>query len=292
MQLLVQILLGVVITAAIYSFVAVGFSVIFSVARMFHFAHASIYPLAGYVAYSVDRAAGLPAGIAAGVIVAVVAAIACELVIYRPMRRRRANAATLMIASLGLQILLQGVIGSVWGTDTVYIANPFPTDAITLGPLAFTELELVTVVIAIIVVAAALTYLGFSKQGRALLAVAAEPSMAQVVGISESRMRLLAFALGTAISTPAAILVAFRSGLVPDVGNVPLLFAFAAVIVGGIGSVRGTILGLLLLLGASGLAVVELPTYWMQGIAFMILLAFMLWRPRGLLGRAQRSSVV
>jgi branched-chain amino acid transport system permease protein len=206
------------------------------------------------------------------------------------MRRRRAGPATLMVASLGLQILLQGVIGSVWGTEPRYIANPFPSAPVTIGPLSVTVLELFTVGLSAATVLALLSFLAFNKRGRALLAVAEEPQMAQIVGISEQRMRLLAFGLGTLVAGPAAILIGFRSGLAPDMGGIPLLYSFAAVIVGGIGSVRGTILGLLLLLVVSSVAVYNLPTYWSQGIAFIILLGFMLWRPRGLLGRAQRAS--
>lgn len=290
MNLLLQLLVAGLITTAVYAFVAVGFSVIFSVSRLFHFAHASIYPLAAYVCFSVAQTAGLGTGIAAGIAAAVLAALAVEFIVYRRMRRRQANPATLMMASLGIQILLQGVMGSVWGTEPLYIRDPLPRAPIVLGPIAFTRLELAMVLLAAAAVAAVLVFATATKPGRALLAVAEEPTMAQIVGISETRMRLLAFALGTAVSTPAAILVGMRSGLTPDMGAVPLLFAFAAVVVGGIGSIRGTVLGLLLLMAAASLAVYRLPTYWAQGIAFAILLAFMLWRPRGLLGRLSRAG--
>lgn len=290
MELILQLLVGAVITTAVYLFVAVGFSLIFAVSRMFHFAHAPIYALSGYVTYSVSQVAGLVVGILVGVAASVVAAVGCEVLVYRTMRRHRASHATLLIASLGLQLLLQGGISSFWSTEPRYLANPLPNRPLTFGPISLTPLELCTVVAAAVVVGATLAFLAWSRAGRALLAVAEEPDMAQVVGISEPRVRMLAFAVGTAIACPAAIMVGLRSGLTPDMGNVPLLFAFAAVVVGGIGSIRGTALGLLLLMLVSGLTVYKLPTYWMQGIAFVILLGFMLWRPRGLLGSAQRAS--
>lgn len=290
MDLLLQLLVGAIITTAVYMFVAVGFSLIFAVSRIFHFAHAPIYVLSGYVTYSVSQVAGLAVGIVVGITAAVLAAIGCEVLIYQTMRRHRASHATLLIASLGLQLLLQGTISSFWSTEPRYLTNPLSNQPVTLGPFSLTRLELCTVGAAVVVVGASLFFLARTRAGRALLAVAEEPDMAQVVGISEPRTRIIAFAVGTLIACPAAIMVGLRSGLTPDMGNVPLLFAFAAVVVGGIGSIRGTALGLLLLMVVSGLAVYKLPTYWMQGIAFVILLGFMLWRPRGLLGSAQRAS--
>jgi branched-chain amino acid transport system permease protein len=292
MTLLVHLLIGAVVTLALYSFVAVGFSLIFSVSGMFHFAHASIYPLAGYVCYSVSKPAGLAVGIVAGVAAAAACALVVERLVYQRMRSRRATAETLMISSLGLQILLQGMIGSIWGTEPLYVHNPLPRDTLSAGAFAITPLDLATIAVAAVVVTAALVLLVRTRRGAALMAVAEEPVMASVVGISTRQMRLLAMGAGTAIAAPAAIVAGARTGLTPDMGAVPLLFAFAAVIVGGVGSVRGTVVGLALLLGVAALATYEIPSYWTQGIAFLILLGFMLWRPRGLMGRAQRASAV
>jgi branched-chain amino acid transport system permease protein len=292
MTLLVHLLIGAVVTLALYAFVAVGFSLIFSVSGMFHFAHASIYPLAGYVCYSMAKAAGLVVGIVVGLLAATACGLAVELVVYRRMRRRGASAETLMISSLGLQILLQGLIGSVWGTEPLYVGNPLPRDTLAAGPLAITPLDLAAVGISAIVVSTALVLMVRTRRGAALMAVAEQPVMASVVGISPQRMRLLAMGAGTLLAAPAAIIAGARTGLTPEMGSVPLLFSFAAVIVGGVGSIRGTVVGLALLLGVAALATYEIPSYWTQGIAFMILLGFMLWRPRGLMGRAQRASAV
>lgn len=292
MTLLVHLLTGAVVTLALYAFVAVGFSLIFSVSGMFHFAHASLYPLAGYVCYSISKPAGLVAGIAVGLAAATACALLVELGVYRWVRKRGASAETLMISSLGLQILLQGLIGSVWGTEPLYIDNPLPRSTLSAGPVAITPLDLVAIGIAAVVVVVALVLLVRTRRGVALMAVAEEPVMASVVGISTRRMRLLAMGVGTLVAAPAAIIAGARTGLTPDMGAVPLLFAFASVIVGGVGSLRGTVVGLALLLVVAALATYKIPSYWTQGIAFLILLGFMLWRPRGLMGRAQRASAV
>jgi branched-chain amino acid transport system permease protein len=283
--------IGGLVSVATYALVAVGFSLIFSVTKAFHFAHAVVYVLAGYVAYSVVAPLGVWAASVVGVAAAAATAAVIELVVYARMRRHRASHFTILIASLGLQYLILGVVGAIWGTYPLVLANPFVNLApVHLGGFTFAWLDVFTVAVAAVLLAVFLAWLYGTRAGSALLAVAENPTMAEALGISLPRARLTAMVVGTALSAPAAILGGFYQSLSPGMGATPLFIGFAAVLVGGAGSIAATLLGVAVLEFVSAFAGYWLPGQWSLAITFGVVLAFMLWRPRGLLSSRRRAT--
>jgi branched-chain amino acid transport system permease protein len=275
--------IGGLVSVATYALVAVGFSLIFSVTKAFHFAHAVVYVLAGYVAYSVVAPLGVWAASVVGVAAAAATAAVIELVVYARMRRRRASHFTILIASLGLQYLILGVVGAIWGTYPLVLANPFVNLApVHLGGFTFAWLDVFTVALAAVLLAVFLAWLYGTRAGSAL--------MAETLGISLPRARLTAMVVGTALSAPAAILGGFYQSLSPGMGATPLFIGFAAVLVGGAGSIAATLLGVTVLEFVSAFAGYWLPGQWSLAITFGVVLAFMLWRPRGLLSSRRRAT--
>jgi branched-chain amino acid transport system permease protein len=285
------VIVGAIVSIATYSLIAVGFNLIFSVTKVFHFAHAVVYVLAGYVAYSVMSRSEFWVGSVVGVLAAAAVAALIEVAVYAQMRRRRASQFQILISSLGLQYLLLGVIGAVWGTYPLSMPNPLESrQPIHLAGFTFAWLDVATVVTALVLLAAFLLWLYRSSSGAECLAVADNPRMAEALGISLSRTRLIAMVAGTLLSAPAAILGGLYQSLTPGMGSTPLFIAFAAVLVGGVGRIPAALLGIAVLELIDSFVGYWLPGAWSLGVTMCVVLLFMLWRPRGLLSTAQRAN--
>ncbi len=286
------VIVGAIVSIATYSLIGVGFSLIFSVTKVFHFAHAAVYVLAGYVTYSLIDRIGFWEGCIVGVLAAAACAAVIELAVYAQMRLRFASHFQILISSLGLQYLLLGMIGSIWGSDPLTLRNPLGSRRpLHLAGFTFAWLDVATVLTAIVLLAVFLLWLYRSSSGTACLAVADNPRMAAALGISLPRTRLLAMVAGTMLSAPASILAGMYQSLSPGMGATPLFIGFAATLIGGVGRVPAALLGVGILELVASFTAYWLPGAWSLAITFCVVLAFMLWRPRGLLSTGQRSSV-
>lgn len=285
------VIVGAIVSIATYSLIAVGFNLIFSVTKVFHFAHAVVYVLAGYVAYTVIGRSDFWVGCIVGVIAAAAVAAVMEVAVYAQMRRRRASQFQILISSLGLQYLLLGIIGAIWGTYPLTMPNPLQsTQPMHVAGVTFAWLDVATVVTAVVLLALFLLWLYRTSAGAECLAVADNPRMAAALGISLSRTRLTAMVVGTLLSAPAAILGGLYQSLAPGMGATPLFIAFAAVLVGGVGRIPAALLGTAVLEIIYALVGYWLPGAWALGVTMCVVLLFMLWRPRGLLSTAQRAN--
>lgn len=292
MQLVVQLLLTTLVTAAAYSLVALGFSLVFSVCRVFHFAHAGLILVPGYVYYSTQQALGTVLALVVAVLAGVVAGVAVQDGVYRTLRTREASSMTMLVSSLGVMTLLQGLVGAVWGTEPAYLKSPVPTTMFRVGSVGVTALDLTVIATAVVVVGGVLMWVRHSRRGRAMLAVAEEPDVARTVGISPTSAMRLAAAIGTAVGGLATLYLGVRSGVTPNLGDAPLMFAFAGAVVGGMGRLGGSVLGLSVLVVVSTFATHWVATFWTIPIAFIVLVVFLFLRPQGLLGLPKRSTAV
>lgn len=292
MQLILQLMTTAVVTTASYGLVAFGFSLVFSVVRVFHFAHAGIIVVPPYVFYTLSGWVPSALAFVASLAVGVALSFVIELGAYQPMQRRRATGMALLAASLGALTLLHGVIGAIWGTTPLYLDLPIPKGGLSLGPVRLNYLDITMVVVAAIVLGIAIPWLSRSRTGRTLLAVAEEPNVAKTVGISESRARLIAQAIGVCVSTLPMFYIGSRSGLIPTEGLEPLLFAFAGTVVGGLGRIGGSVVGVALLVGIATMSTAWLATFWTVPMAFVILVLFLFGRPTGLFGLPRRSTAL
>lgn len=292
MELLEQLIATAIVTTATYSFVAAGFGLIFAVSRIFHFAHAILFILEGYIAAALEPAIGLVPAIILGILTGAAGALLVELLVYQPMKRRSATAFTLLTASLGLMIGGQGVLGAIFGTERVDITNPLAGGHVGVLSADFTYLDLALIALALTLIPAFFIWVRRSRQGRGMLAVAEDPDVAVSVGVSSRKVRAIALVVGTVMSAPAALYLGMRSGLTPDEGLLPLLFAFAGVVVGGIGRMEGSVLGVAILVFVSTLSSYFIANYWTLAVAFVVLIGFLVWKPTGLLGRSRRATAL
>jgi branched-chain amino acid transport system permease protein len=251
-----------------------------------------VYAAGAYAAYFAASALALPlpVAIAAGIAGAGLLGVGIEVVIYRPLRRIAASPLVVLVASLGTLIVLENLIAIVFSTDAKVLEVPRRT--FIVGGVGFTTLHVTMVAVTAIALAALFAFLRFTRAGHAIRAVANNAEMAVIVGIDTPRVFLWVFALGSALAAPPAILIMLDRGATPDMGMEAILIAAIAVIVGGIGSLGGAVLGAFIIGLAQNLGVMAIPSEWQAAIAFGLLLVVVIVRPRGLLGKKLRKAEI
>jgi branched-chain amino acid transport system permease protein len=277
-----QLLVDGIIAASFYALLAVSWGVIFATTRTFHFAHALTLTAGAYAAVGVGAplALALPAGMAVGVAVG----IATEVGLYRPLRRRGALTLNVFLASLGLLLAGEAAIQWWYGPESRRLGGA-PSGRIDIGSATISNLQLLIAGLSVAVLAAVVTYLRRTRAGLAIQAISSNPDLSASFGVDRFRTHVLVFALGSGLAGLAGGLLAMRDAASPTMGVEPLLVAFAAVFVGGIGSTTGTVLGAVLLGLAESLSGVVLPGRLQAVTTFVILFAVLLARPTGLMPR-------
>jgi branched-chain amino acid transport system permease protein len=289
LALAAQLAANGLITGSLYALLGVSWGLIFGTTRIFHFAHALTLTVAVYAAVlAVDRwALGLPVGFGLAAAVGCVLGIATERVVYRPLRRAGATQLNVFLASLGLLIAGESVVLIAFGPEARELTG-FPVAGIALGPVAFTTVEGLWLAASWTILLAVIGWLRRTRHGRAIRAVASNPELAQCMGIDPERMFVLVFAIGSALVGLGGTLLALRDTASPTIGVQPVLAAFIAVFLGGIGSILGAVLGGLVLGMAENMGGLVLPGHWQGVIAFVVLFLVLVFRPSGLLGVRHR----
>ncbi|MFZ9677100.1 MAG: branched-chain amino acid ABC transporter permease [Quisquiliibacterium sp.] len=285
MDLLAQLFVNGLVNGSHYALLALGFGLIFGTTRVTHFAFGPVYALSAYGCWFAASALAAPLWLAmlAGVLTGAVAGVFAYLVVYRPFERKGSTSLVILIASLGFFIVLENLIGIVFGTDTKVVPAP-PSGIFLWGPLVVTGVQLVQIAALILVGWALGLYLTRTRMGKAVLAMTDNPEMARVIGIDTLRVSLIAFALGSAIAAVPAGLILIKDGATPHMGFLAVFMAFVAVVVGGVGSLKGAVVGGLVLGLIESTGMIRIPTEWQSSVAFVVLFIVLLVRPRGLFG--------
>ena len=268
-----------------YALLGLAFALIFGTTRITHFAFGPVYALSAYGCWfaAAKLAAPLWLAVVAGIATGAVAGALTYLVVYRPFERKGSPPLVILIASLGLFILLENAIGVVFGTDTKVVPAP-PSGVFLWGPLVITSAQIAQIVALVVIAAALGAYLTRTRFGKAVLAMTDNPEMARVIGIDTLRVSMVAFALGSAIAAVPACLILVKDGATAHMGFIAVFMAFVAVVVGGVGSLRGAVAGGLALGLVESTGMAKIPTEWQNSIAFVLLFVVLLVRPRGLFG--------
>ena len=286
-MLLLQLLINGLQLGAIYALTAVGFALIFGSTKVFHVAHGAAFTLAGYLFWW--SVATLKWHWAGGVLLAVAVVVAfgvfMERCIYRPIQRHEGAFFTVFIASFGMQIIVQNLVGTVFGrgfeTVTVELSR-----AVEIAPGLFVApIAGVAIGVALALFLGLNLFLSRTQVGTGLRALSDNPDLVRIFGLEPSRLAQVAFGLGSALVVPAAALTAMSQGINPGIGAHIMLISIAATIVGGIGSLKGAAYGGMLLGLAESLAVWKLDPQWSEAVTFVILFVFIIFRPAGFMGR-------
>ena len=285
LDLAAQLAANGLISGSLYSLLGVSWGLIFATTRIFHFAHALTLTVAVYGAViAVDRlGVGLPLGFVLSAAIACVFGVATERLVYRPLRLVNATQLNVFLASLGFLTVGESAILIGFGPQARELAG-FPVSGISLGPVAFTTIEGLWFVASWALLLPLMATLWWTRHGRAIRAVASNRELAQCVGIDPERIHVLVFAIGSTLVGLAGALLALRDTASPTMGVQPVLSAFIAVFLGGIGSVLGAVLGGLVLGLAENMGGLLLPGHWQGVISFVVLFLVLVFRPSGLLG--------
>ena len=285
LALAAQLATNGLISGSLYALLGVSWGLIFATTKIFHFAHALTLTVAVYAAVLAvgQWGLGLPAGFLLAALVGGLFGVATERVVYRPLRRVNATSLNIFLASLGLLIAGESAVLIVFGPQARDLPG-FPISGIALGPVAFTTVEGLWLVGSWALLLLLIAWLWWTRYGRAIRAVASNRELAQCVGIDPEHVSLLVFGIGSALVGLGGMLLALRDTVSPTIGVQPVLTAFIAVFLGGIGSIPGAVLGGLVLGLAENMGGLLLPGHWQGVIAFVVLFSVLVFRPSGLLG--------
>jgi branched-subunit amino acid ABC-type transport system permease component len=273
---------------SMYALLAVSFALIYNVTHVFHLAHGATFALGAYLVYWFSASLGWPllAALAISLVITAAVGVAMEVGLYRPLRRAGATHMILFLASVGLLIVVQGLLGLTFGTATLSFAT-LPFESVPFGPITVTSPN-VAMLLSWPLIVLVIVYLLRARDGRLLRAVGDDQRVSTSLGIPVDRMFSLSFALGSGLVVPAAVLYGWSQGLVPVMGLNAILIASAAVIIGGrYGLLPGAIVALVLGTVQS-LLVAFVPTGWQDAMIFALLLAALLVRPQGVFGYSLR----
>lgn len=289
LALLLQLFLNGLAAGALYAVVAYGFALIYFTGRVLHIAHGGILLLSAAAIYVVSGlGAPWPLAIAAAIPIAFGIGIAFELAAYRPLRRSSRPPLARFIVSLGLLLVITNTLPLFVGAAPIYLPFGVIGDVISLpGDLTVNLVYVVGVPLAALAIGLVEAWLRRSKMGTALRAVIDSRETAQIVGIPVEHVNLLAMGIGSALTVPAAGMQLLVAGSDSQAGHTLIIVALTAVIVGGIGSLRGAVAGGLLVGAISHVGVAFLPSNFSDAITYATLLGFIAIRPRGLFGGRQ-----
>jgi branched-chain amino acid transport system permease protein len=294
MNVLAQLTANAAVSAGLYLLLGLSFVIPFRVARFFHFEHGAIFTAAAYLVFLFKGWLGfsLPAAILLGLVISTSLGCLMDIFIYRPLRQRKASSLILMLASLGLFTVFQNVISMVFGDDAKIIRPGILGEGIILWGARITSIQWGIILVSVALSAAVTLLLKTTRPGKAMRAVANDPELACVSGIDSERVILWSFALGSALAGMTGILVALDVDMNPTMGMKALLMGVVTVIIGGAGSTWGIALAAMLLGLAQHFGVWKISSHWQDGIAFIILLVFLIFRPEGFFGRKVKKAVV
>jgi branched-chain amino acid transport system permease protein len=272
-----------------YALVAMGFALIYTTSGVFHIAHGAIYTAAAYAIYCFFILLELPFALAVVLALLSTALLGAlvELMVYRPLDKRKASSAVLMISSLGVYIVMINLLALCFGNETKILRSGVET-TVSFGDVILTRVQIAQMVVALSVVALYWLFLRRTSLGRICRSVADDSVLASVLGVKVESTRLVVFAVGSILAAIGAGLVALDVGIDPYIGFPAVLAAAVACIVGGLHRFIAPALGGVLLGVIQSLVVWQTSTKWESAVTFALLLAFLLFRPQGLLGIRKR----
>jgi branched-chain amino acid transport system permease protein len=289
---LLQLLTNGFVNGCVYAILSLSFALIYNTTRILHIAHGGAYTAGAYACYSFLMVAGLPLW-ASGVLAVLVSAIvgaAIELVVYAPLVRRGSSPLVSFLTSLGLYVAMVNTIALIFGSETkVLHAGAAGVERVFhLGPVILNHIQISQVVVAAVLLPCFMLFLRSTIWGKVIVAVRDNQVLASVLGFDVALVRLGVFALGTALAGLAAVITSLDLGMDPQIGLPALLTGAVALIVGGVGTFEGPIVGGFLLGFLQSVMVWKLSTRWTDALTFGVLIAVLLLRPSGVLGRSVR----
>ncbi len=293
-EFLVNLVNGISL-GSVYAIIALGYTMVYGIAKMLNFAHGDVIMIGAYMAYIALRSLSLPplAAIAASMLVCTLLGILIEKTAYKPLRQSTSLA--VLITAIGVSYFLQNMAQLIWGATPInYPADFLPLPGLSLldGRLHIDGATIATILAGAVVMVGLTLFINRTKMGKAMRCVSEDRGAAELMGINVNRTISITFAIGSALAAVAGVLLwAKVYKLEPTTGAIPGIKAFTAAVLGGIGSIPGAMLGGILLGVIEIFSRAYISTALSDAIVFSVLIIVLLVRPTGLLGKPIREKV-
>ena len=280
---------------SIYAIIALGYTMVYGIAKMLNFAHGDVIMIGGYVVLVAMTSMGIPsiAAVLLAVVVCTLLGVVIERVAYKPLRNASSNLAVL-ITAIGVSYLLQNIALLLFGANTKSFTSVVTIPALKLagGQLIISGETIVTIITCIIIMVALMLFIKKTRAGQAMLAVSEDKGAALLMGINVNGTIALTFAIGSGLAAIAGVLLcsAYPS-LTPYTGAMPGIKAFVAAVFGGIGSIPGAFIGGILLGIIEILGKAYISSQLADAIVFAVLIIVLLVKPTGIMGKNIQEKV-
>lgn len=274
----------------IYAMIALGYTMVYGIAKMLNFAHGDIIMVGGYTIL-VFLAINPILAIVASVAICVLIGMTVEKLAYKPLRG--ASPLAVLITAIGVSYLLQSLAQIIFGTAAKFVPIVSDLGNISIGPVTISVATVITLASTVVIMVALSVFVKFTKTGRAMIAVSEDKDASRLMGININFIITVTFAIGSALAALAGLFTLLRvPTITPTFGALPGIKAFTAAVIGGIGSIPGAMLGGILLGIVECIcnSVPEIAPYTIA-IEFAILIIILLVKPTGILGKKRREKV-
>lgn len=292
MKNLLEQLINGLSTGSIYALIALGYTMVYGIAKMINFAHGDIIMVGAYALYVAVLTLHVPVIPAVLITIAVCAVlgITVEKVAYKPLRK--APPLAVLITAIGVSYLLQNLALLIFNATPIPFQSVIKVPSVKIGGLTISGITLVTMAIMLISMILLTLFINKTKAGSAMRAVSEDKGAAELMGINVNQTISMTFAIGSALAAVAGILyICQYQSLRPTLGALPGIKAFVAAVLGGIGSVPGAMLGGILLGVIESLGKAYISTELSDAIVFGVLVVVFLVKPSGLLGKRKKVKV-
>lgn len=293
MELLTNLINGLSL-GSVYAIIALGYTMVYGIAKMLNFAHGDVIMVGGYVCFCSINYLGLaaPVGVLFSIVACTVLGIVVERLAYKPLRN--APSLDVLITAIGVSYFLQNAALLIWGSNTKAFPNVVDLPSLVLfdGQLTVNAITVVTIACCVLIMAGLVLFTTKTRMGKAMRACSEDRGAATLMGINVNSTISLTFAIGSGLAAVAGVLMCSAyPTLVPTTGSLPGIKAFTAAVLGGIGSIPGAFVGGILLGIIEIFAKAYISTQLADAIVFAVLIVVLLIKPSGILGKTVREKV-
>lgn len=292
MSLFFQTLISGLSLGSIYALIALGYTMVYGIAKMLNFAHGDVIMIGAYSVIVTVMSLGLPPVVAipVSILFCAILGVTIEFLAYKPLRK--ASPLAVLITAIGVSYFLQNIAQLIFGTQQKAFPKIIDLSGIKIGSVEINGITLVTLAVTAVIMIVLTLFINKTKVGKAMRAVSEDKEAAELMGISTNRTISITFAIGSALAAVASIFYgATYTYIKPTTGSMPGIKAFTAAVFGGIGSIPGAMLGGILLGVIEQYSKAYISTTMSDAIVFGVLIVVLLVKPTGLLGKKISEKV-
>lgn len=282
-----QVLINILYSFSLILCIGLSFYIIYFSVKFFHMAHAVIISLGAYLTLFFSQQFHLPIffAIVLSIIACITLGLMMEKFLYKKFRERSATSFVYLISSLGLYAIIQNAISIIWGDESRSFRNGNVSEGYDIMGGHITNIQVLMIFTSFLIFIGLNYFLSKSKIGKSMRAVSENTLLSSIFGIDLNKIFVWAFGIGSGLASLVGILVAFDTDMTPTMGFKLFLYGIVAMIIGGIGSLWGLVGGSLLLAITQHLGAYYIDSKWMDAIAYIVLILFLIWKPLGFSGK-------